>query len=151
MNSRRKSQNNNQSTGKNSGISVLGLTAVIAAGAAIVSTQGCANLQPNTIKAEKTTSDTLIFQQAKTHFLGQNYREAVPLLKYLAKRKNSDAQYALGYMHYYGIGVTRDQQVALTWMQLAAAKNNRRAQIALDRHRALASPDSSYRQSRQHA
>ena len=74
-------------------------------------------------------------QQAEQYFGTQNYSQALPLLRHLSKRKNSDAQYALAYMYYYGIGVSRDESTALNWMRLSAAKNNPRAILALEIYR----------------
>lgn len=34
---------------------------------------------------------------------------------------NADAQYALGYMYYYGVGTVRDQQTATLWIQRSAS------------------------------
>ncbi len=117
-------------------LNLLKMMALIAVGFSLL--LGCAARQVvvdpgNTSPAHESA----LFQQARKYFIAQKYAEALPILKYLSKRKNSDAQYALGYMYYYGVGVSRDESVALNWMRFAAAKNNPRALLALERYQAL--------------
>lgn len=52
----------------------------------------------------------------------QNYREAFIHLKPEADRGQPDAEYAVGYMYYYGQGVTEDRKKACIWISRAAAK-----------------------------
>jgi TPR repeat protein len=54
------------------------------------------------------------------NFRSQNYRTAFIKLLPIAESGNSDAQYAVGYMYYYGQGVTEDRDKALYWMRLAS-------------------------------
>lgn len=54
-------------------------------------------------------------------FRVQNYREAFIHLKPEAERGQPDAQYAVGYMYYYGQGVTEDRKQACIWINRAAA------------------------------
>jgi len=51
---------------------------------------------------------------------------------YAAEDGNADAQYALGYMYFYGKNVPRDKEKAKFWIQKAAAKNHPQAVKALD-------------------
>ncbi len=53
-------------------------------------------------------------------FQVQNYRQAFIRLKPLAKKGQPDAQYAVGYMYYYGQGVVEDRQKAWYWINCAA-------------------------------
>ena len=48
-----------------------------------------------------------------------------------AERGDSDAQYALGYMYYYGIGITNDTQTAEQWIRKAANQGQPLAKKAL--------------------
>ena len=64
-------------------------------------------------------------------FKEQNYRQAFIRLLPEAKKGNPEAQYAIGYMYYYGQGVTEDREKALEWIRLAAASNQSDAVIAL--------------------
>lgn len=52
----------------------------------------------------------------------QNYREAFIRLKPLADHGQPDAEYAIGYMYYYGEGVTEDRRRAWYWINHAAKK-----------------------------
>ena len=64
-------------------------------------------------------------------FHQQNYRSAFIRLKPEAMRGQPDAQYAVGYMYYYGQGVTEDKKEALCWIRKAALQGNNDAQLAL--------------------
>ena len=48
-----------------------------------------------------------------------------------ARSGDPDAQYALGYLYYYGIGTTQDRQAGLVWIRKAAAQGQSVAQEAL--------------------
>jgi len=50
----------------------------------------------------------------------QDYRRAFIRLLPEANKGQPDAQYAVGYMYYYGEGVTEDKQKALYWIKCAA-------------------------------
>lgn len=53
-------------------------------------------------------------------FQVQNYREAFILLKPEAEKGQPDAEYAVGYMYYYGQGVVEDRKKAWYWINCAA-------------------------------
>jgi TPR repeat protein len=50
----------------------------------------------------------------------QDYRQAFIRLKPEAKKGQPDAQYAIGYMYYYGQGVVEDRKRAWYWITCAA-------------------------------
>lgn len=50
----------------------------------------------------------------------QNYRQAFVYLLPEAEKGQPDAQYAVGYMYYYGQGVTEDRKKAWYWIGRAA-------------------------------
>ena len=50
------------------------------------------------------------------------YNCSVEKMQTAAENGNPDAQYALGYMYYYGIDTVQDQQTAKLWIQRAAAQ-----------------------------
>lgn len=52
----------------------------------------------------------------------QNYRQAFIRLIPEAEKGQRDAQYAIGYMFYYGQGVVEDRPKALYWINCAARK-----------------------------
>ena len=55
-------------------------------------------------------------------FKAQDYRRAFVRLKPEAVKGQPDAQYAIGYMYYYGKGVVEDRQQAWRWITRAAKK-----------------------------
>ena len=71
------------------------------------------------------------FQQGKSAFATGNYTQAFNNLLPVAKAGNPDAQYAVGYMYYYGKGVVENKQMASYWMGKAAAQGQPAANKAL--------------------
>jgi TPR repeat protein len=53
-------------------------------------------------------------------FKAQDYRRAFIRLKPEAEKGQPDAQYAVGYMYYYGQGVIEDRKKAWFWINMAA-------------------------------
>jgi TPR repeat protein len=53
-------------------------------------------------------------------FRVQNYRQAFIRLKPEAEKGQPDAQYAVGYMYYYGQGVVENREKAWYWINCAA-------------------------------
>lgn len=54
-------------------------------------------------------------------FRAQDYRKAFIRLKPEAEKGQPDAQYAIGYMYYYGQGVVEDRKLAWFWINKAAS------------------------------
>lgn len=71
------------------------------------------------------------FQQGKQSFVQQNYQQAFKKLYPVAKAGNPDAEYAVGYMYYYGKGVVENNQQAKYWLKKAAVKGQPLAVNAL--------------------
>lgn len=65
-------------------------------------------------------------------FHRQNYHDAFVRLLPLARRGLPDAQYAVGYMYYYGVGVTENRKLAWIWINKAANKKQLQAMKARD-------------------
>ncbi|HBI21478.1 MAG TPA: sel1 repeat family protein [Legionella sp.] len=61
----------------------------------------------------------------------QNYRDAFIRLKPEADKGHADAQYAIGYMYYYGQGVVEDRKKAWYWITCAAKAGHADAQAAV--------------------
>jgi len=59
-------------------------------------------------------------QQGKRYFDEGYYKRAMHELLPIACDGNPDAQYAVGYMYYYGLGVAQDTDVGHFWIQRAA-------------------------------
>lgn len=72
------------------------------------------------------------YDEGKASFTAGNFKESFHQLLPLAAANNEKAQYAVGYMYYYGYGVTRDTESGLFWMQKSAAQHYAPAQKALD-------------------
>lgn len=53
-------------------------------------------------------------------FRSENYRTAFIKLKPEAMKGQPDAQYAVGYMYYYGQGIVEDRKKAWYWIHRAA-------------------------------
>ncbi len=62
----------------------------------------------------------LNLQEGIRSFQIQDYRQAFIRLKPEAEKGNPDAQYAIGYMYYYGQGVIEDRKQAWHWINCAA-------------------------------
>ena len=59
------------------------------------------------------------------------YKRAMQELLPVAADGSAEAQYAVGYMYYYGFGVTQDTNVGYFWIQRAACQHYVPAIIAL--------------------
>lgn len=60
-----------------------------------------------------------------------NFRDAFVRLKPEAEKGQPDAEYAVGYMYYYGHGVNEDHRLAGYWIRKAAAHGQPLAREAL--------------------
>lgn len=60
-------------------------------------------------------------------FRAQDYRKAFIRLKPEAEKGQPDAQYAVGYMYYYGQGVVENRKKAWFWINTAAHLGQRDA------------------------
>ena len=63
---------------------------------------------------------SLSFREGIRSFQVQDYRQAFIRLKPEAESGQPDAQYAIGYMYYYGHGVVEDRKKAWYWIHCAA-------------------------------
>jgi TPR repeat protein len=64
-------------------------------------------------------------------FRAQDYRRAFIRLKPEAEKGQPDAQYAVGYMYYYGQGVVEDRDKAWFWIHMAAKVGQPDAVVAV--------------------
>jgi len=60
------------------------------------------------------------YQEGIAAFRAGEYRRAFIYLKTEAIKGQPDAQYAIGYMYYYGKGVVEDRKKARCWIRIAA-------------------------------
>lgn len=70
-------------------------------------------------------------REARSQYDQQNYAIAYDELLTEAKRGNAEAQYAVGYMSYYGIGTAKDERLARQWIRQSADQGYPEAQQAL--------------------
>ncbi len=68
---------------------------------------------------------------AKIKFNAGDYKTSFHELLPIAVYGNKQAQYAVGYMYYYGIGTAQDAESGLFWMKKSAAQNYPPADHAL--------------------
>jgi len=71
-------------------------------------------------------------QKGKQSYHQREYRKAFIRLKEASEKNNADAQYALGYMYFYGQGVVENRQKAMYWFQRAAINGHQKAIDALN-------------------
>lgn len=88
---------------------------------------GCANTQNN-------------FVEGKQQFLLGDYHQAFAKLQPLAVEGNPQAQYAVGYMYFYGLGTVQNYEAAQKWMVVAAEQGHPEARAALAKLDKLAPP-----------
>ena len=65
------------------------------------------------------------------NFQEQDYRQAFIRLKPVAEQGYPQAEYAVGYMYYYGQGVVEDRDAARYWITAAARAGQPDARTAL--------------------
>ena len=70
-------------------------------------------------------------QSGKISFESGEYKQAFRELMPVAVEGNAQAEYAVGYMYFYGYGVARDSESGIFWMQKAAAQHYALAEQAL--------------------
>lgn len=71
------------------------------------------------------------YKAGKQNFAEHHYNHAFHQLMPVAKYGNADAQYAIGYMYFYGKGIVEDRNAAEYWMAKAADQGQVLAQRAL--------------------
>lgn len=69
-----------------------------------------------------TSGDASELQKGKQLFEDGYYKKAMHRLLPLACDGNAEAQYAVGYMYYYGFGVAQDTDVGYFWISRSAEK-----------------------------
>lgn len=74
---------------------------------------------PETGKAIPTNVRSELLQ-GERYFHDGYYKRAMRIFLPLACNGNEQAQYAVGYMYYYGLGVAQDTDVGYFWIQRSA-------------------------------
>ena len=88
---------------------------------------GCAITKPSPLRPDIQS----YLDQAQRLFNEGFYKRARSLLMPLACDGVPQAQYVLGYLYYYGYGVTQDTDVGYFWIKRAADQNYEPAKQAL--------------------
>jgi TPR repeat protein len=76
-------------------------------------------------------SSNYALQTGMISFKAEDYRRAFITLKPLAHKNIPDAEYAIGYMYYYGQGVIEDKKRGRMWIARAASHGEPRAITAM--------------------
>jgi TPR repeat protein len=71
------------------------------------------------------------FVAGKQQFNAGNYKGAFHQLLPVAVYGNKEAQYAVGYMYYYGVGTAQDEESGEFWMHKSAEQHYAPAENAL--------------------
>jgi septal ring-binding cell division protein DamX len=80
---------------------------------------------------EVSVNPAMQIENAKKAISQKNYTLAAELLEPLAEEGRGDAQYALGYLYFNGMGVKRNNSIAARWFKAAADNGNKNAKLAL--------------------
>lgn len=91
----------------------------LATAAVIALISGCEH-SPSSSAASNPQSPTYKTACTNNPYL-MKYDCSLSRIQQAAENGDADAQYALGYMYYYGIGTVKDQQTAALWIERAAA------------------------------
>jgi len=83
-----------------------------------VSLLACASTSPPSLTSGQISN----LQQGKRFFDQGFYKRAMQQLLPLACDGVPDAEYAIGYMYYYGLGVAQDTDVGYFWIKRAASQ-----------------------------
>ncbi len=94
--------------------------------AIIMSLSACSTTPPKE-SPEPESFNQLIYNKAKAAFLSGDYKTASTLFETLAENGNAEAQYSIGYMHYYGKGLPKNLKQAMYWFKLSAQQGHQNA------------------------
>lgn len=62
----------------------------------------------------------LTIDEAKRSYYDGNFARSFRLTEVLALKDDAHAQYALGYMYYYGVGAPQNKPLGIAWIKKAA-------------------------------
>ncbi|MAZ77784.1 MAG: hypothetical protein CMF39_03825 [Legionellaceae bacterium] len=83
------------------------------------------------LSACATSSTSNQFVNGKTAFQQGQYNDAFSSLMPAAKKGNPEAQYAIGYMYFYGKGTQQNTLLAQQWFEKSAKQHYPKAKTAL--------------------
>ena len=79
----------------------------------------------------KQINKNLTIIEAKKSYIEGDTTRAFHLSEILAHEGDPKAQYALGYMYYYGLGAPVNKSLGISWMKQAEEQGDPSAQLAL--------------------
>jgi TPR repeat protein len=88
----------------------------------------CASMHTSTTHSLRATSE---LEQGQRYFKDGYYRKALHVLLPLACDGVPEAQYAVGYLYYYGFGVGQDTDTGYFWIKRSADKGYQPAIVAM--------------------
>ncbi|MEN8165861.1 MAG: sel1 repeat family protein [Pseudomonadota bacterium] len=94
----------------------------------VVALTGCSSSAER--EALENNPETIL-KQAREAFFEEKYVQVFEMLFPLATNGNAQAQYTLGYLYANGLGVEKNDQQAMNWIQRAAAQGHKKALKAL--------------------
>ena len=89
----------------------------------LLSLAGCATTHKDTSVSYISWANMSELEQGKRYFDEGYFKSAMHTLLPLACDGVAEAQYAVGYMYYYGYGVAQDTDVGYFWINRAASHN----------------------------
>jgi TPR repeat protein len=87
---------------------------------------GCSTAPPHETRDPQT-----ILDEAHKAYAAKDYDTVFQLILPLAASGNAEAEYTLGYLYFHGLGVTKSETQAMSWIQRSAAQGNKKALKAL--------------------
>ncbi|MBV53166.1 MAG: hypothetical protein CL816_03760 [Coxiellaceae bacterium] len=103
------------------------ITSVVVIGFSSVLMVGCVN---KTTSSSSAQSASVTASACSGNLYLEKYNCSLESVQQAALSGNPDAQYALGYMYYNGIGTIKDEQTGMLWIQRAASQGEPLAQQA---------------------
>lgn len=97
----------------------------------VIALTGCTASNEVNEQSVSSVGGTAQFMKAKAAYLAYDFPIAFPLMLKEAGAGNIQAQYAVGYMYFYGQGIGVDYEESLKWIRKAAEQGYAKAFEAL--------------------
>ena len=105
----------------------MNLKTLLVISAAAILALGLGSCASNPQKASQKS-----YSKGKSEYIAENYNMSFQEIQKAAQAGDPDAEYALGYMFYYGKGTPQNVDQAKTWMRKASAQGQPQATKALE-------------------
>lgn len=110
---------------------ISGLKVVVILCASVAFLAGCSGSAEVKPDSDAVQGSSAQFMKAKAAYLAYDFVVAFPLMLKEAEAGNPEAQYAVGYMYFYGQGAGVNYEESLKWIRKAAELGNSKAFKAL--------------------